>query len=108
MTVLPLFARLNTAVLASPLAQEVTYTSGVGVVADPAPRGVFDALYVKVDAGEVGVSSAGPAVFLRLSDLSSNPEEDTAARVTVDGQEYSIREAQPDDQGGVVLLLHEV
>lgn len=103
---LPLFAQLNASVLASPLAEEVTYTSGAGVVVHP--RGVFDAAYVKVDAGEVGVSSAGPAVFLRFADLSSDPEQDTAAVVAVGAQGYRIREVQPDGQGGVLLLLHEV
>lgn len=101
-----LLATVNAAVLASPLAQEVTYTSGAGAVATP--RGVYDALYVKADAGEVGVSSGGPAVFLQLADLPTSPETDLEARVTVDGQEYTIREVQPDGQGGVVLLLHEV
>lgn len=101
-----LLAQMNTAILASPLAEEVTYTSGAGTAVHP--RGIFDAAYVKADVGEVGVSSAGPAVFFRLADLSSDPEEDTAARVAVDGQGYSIREVQPDGQGGVVLLLHEV
>lgn len=101
-----LLAQMNAAVLASPLAQEVAYTSGAGAVASV--RGVFDARYTKVDAGEVGVSSAGPAVFVRLADLSSDPEADLDARVTVDGQEYTVREVQPDGQGAVVLLLHEV
>lgn len=101
-----LLATVNAAVLASPLAQEVTYTSGPGVAV--APRGIFDALYTKVDAGEVGVSSAGPAAFVRLADLSSDPEVDLDARVTVDGQEYTIREVQPDGQGAALLLLHEV
>lgn len=101
-----LLSQVNAAVLASPLAQEVTYTSGAGAVAHP--RGVFDALYTRVDAGEVGVSSAGPAVFVRLADLPTSPEVDLDAVVTVDGTSYSIREVQPDGQGGVVLLLHEV
>lgn len=101
-----LLAQVDSSVLASPLAQEVTYTSGAG--AGVTVRGVFDAIYVKAGAGEVGVSSAGPAVFLRLSDLSSNPETDLTARVTVDAVEYMWREVQPDGQGGVLLLLHEV
>lgn len=101
-----LLAQVDAAILTSPLAQAVTYTPGVGVAV--AVRGVFDALYVKAEAGEVGVSSAGPAVFLRLTDLPSSPETDLDARVTVDGQEYRRREVQPDGQGGVLLLLHEV
>lgn len=101
-----LLAQVDAAVLESPLAEEVTYTSGTGTAVYP--RGVFDALYVKADVGEVGVSSAGPALFLRLADLSSDPETDLSAQVTVDGTEYMWREVQPDGQGGVLLLLHEV
>lgn len=111
-----LLAQVDAAVLASPLAEGVTYTSGAGAAVTP--RGIFDAVYTKVDAGEVGVSSAGPAVFLRLSELSSDPQTDLDATVTVytrdatgaviSSQVHSIREVQPDGQGGVVLLLHEV
>jgi hypothetical protein len=104
--VLALLAQMNAAILASPLTEVVTYTSGVGVEATP--RCVFDAAYVKAGAGEVGVSSAGPAVFLRLADLSSDPETDRDARVTIREQDYSIHEVQPDGQGAAVLLLHEV
>jgi len=70
--------------------------------------GIFDAAWVRVDAGEAGVTSVGPAVFLRLSDLPSDPEDDAGARVTAGGTTYRIREAQRDGQGGVVLHLHRV
>lgn len=101
-----LLTQVNAAVLASPLAQEVTYTPGAGAAV--VVRGIFDALFTRVDAGEVGVSSAGPAVFVRTTDLPSDPRVDLSARVTADGRQYTIREVQPDGQGGVVLLLHEV
>jgi len=82
----------------------VNYAPSVGIAVDV--TGIFDAVYVKVDAGEAGVSSTGPAVFLRLEDLPSDPTTD-AATVTVAGIAYSIREAEPDGQGGVLLLLHK-
>ncbi len=98
--------RVDAVVTGAPLGGPVTYTSGVGVAVNV--RGVFDALYVKVDAGNTGVSSSGPAMFLRLADLPSDPSDDVAARVTVAGTEYKIREAEPDGLGGVRLLLQVV
>lgn len=98
--------RVNATVIGGPTGGSVTYTPGAGAAV--AVRGVFDALYVKVDAGNTGVSSSGPAVFLTLSDLPSDPSDDLSARVTVAGTEYKVREAQPDGVGGVHLLLQEV
>ncbi len=82
----------------------VTYAPGTG---DPVEvDGVFDANYVRVDLGQAGVASVGPAVFLRLEDLPSNPETDTDATVTYAGVEYTAHTVQPDGIGGVHLLLH--
>jgi hypothetical protein len=88
------------------LGETVTYTSGVGVVVSVA--GVFDQAYVKSDLGQVGVSSSGPAVFLTLADLPSDPMTDAAATVVVRGKTFTAYEVQPDGQGAVLLLLHEV
>ncbi len=86
------------------LGETVTYSPTAG---DPVEvDGVFDAAYVKVDAGDPGMSSSGPAVFLSLADLPSDPETDLTATVTVDGTEYTIHETKPDGQGGTMLLLH--
>lgn len=82
----------------------VTYTPGVGTAEDV--QGIFDANHVRVEAGEAGVTSAGPAVFLRLSELPSDPEVDGNARVTVGGTEYSPTSVEKDGQGGVLLRLH--
>lgn len=84
----------------------VRYTAGAGAAVDV--RGIFDAAYVRQQAGTPGVVSAGPAVFLLVADLPSDPETDSAARVTVAGATYSIREPQKDGQGGVLLQLHMV
>lgn len=86
------------------LGQTVTYSPGVG---DPVEvDGVFDAAYVRVDLQVAGVSSAGPAAFLSLSDLPSDPETDTDAELTIAGTDYTIHEVQKDGVGGVLLLLH--
>lgn len=84
----------------------VTYTPGVG---DPAAvRGIFDATFVLVDTNSnAGVASEGPAVFLVLADLPSDPETDEDARVTVAGTTYRAHTVKKDGQGGVLLLLHE-
>lgn len=82
----------------------VTYASSAGE--STTVLGVFDAAYVKVDASQPGVSSCGPAVFLRLSDLPSNPSNDDP-RLTIAGVSYRVHEAKPDGLGGVLLLLHE-
>lgn len=81
-----------------------TYTPGVGapVVVD----GIFDANYTRVDVGEAGAASVGPALFLRLEDLPSDPETDAGATVTINSVTYRIHEVQPDGLGGVHLLMH--
>jgi hypothetical protein len=81
----------------------VTYTPGVGGAVTV--TGIFDAAYVRAEAGRPGVSSSGPAVFLRLADLPSDPETDEAATVTVGGTTYRVAEPQKDGQGGVLLQL---
>lgn len=88
------------------LGGSVTYTPGVGaaVVVD----GVFDAAHVQLDLGEPGVSTQGPAVFLTLADLPSNPETDEDAMVTVAGVTYTPHTVKPDGLGGVLLLMHRV
>jgi hypothetical protein len=88
------------------LGEVVRYTSGSGARVDVA--GIYDALYVKVDAEHTGASLAGPAVFLTLSDLPSDPETDGDCRVTVRGEIFEAREIQKDGQGGVLLMLRRM
>jgi hypothetical protein len=82
----------------------VTYTPTGGPAADV--EGIFDAAYVRVEAGEAGMSSVGPALFCRSEDLPSDPDTDLTATVTVGGVVYRVREAQPDGLGGLRLYLH--
>jgi hypothetical protein len=95
---------LNTAVLAH-FGEATTYSPGVGQAVQV--QGIFDAAYVRVDAGEAGVSSVGPAVWYRLADLPVDPVEDEP-QIVVGTVTYEVREAQKDGQGGVLLLLRKV
>lgn len=88
------------------LGESVTYTPGVGSAV--IVSGIFDAVYVKVEAGEAGIASQGPSVALTLTDLPSNPADDTGARLTIRGTQYLAYTVEPDGQGMVRLLLHEV
>lgn len=93
-------------VVRAKLGDAVTYTPGTG--APVTVNGVFDSAYVLAESGRGGVATSGPAVFLSLADLPSDPTKDLAARVTVNGVTYKPREPKPDGLGGVLLLLHEV
>jgi hypothetical protein len=68
--------------------------------------GIFDAVYVRADPGGIaGVTSSGPAVFLRLSDLPVDPASDDPT-ITVGSVEYVVKKVQKDGTGGVLLFLH--
>jgi hypothetical protein len=82
----------------------ITYAPSVGDSEDVI--GIFDSAYVRIDAGEAGMSSTGPAVFLTLADLPSDPETDYTATITVSSVSYTIREVQKDGKGGVTIFLH--
>jgi hypothetical protein len=82
----------------------IVYASGVGAAVPV--DGVFDAAYRRENAGEAGVSTSEPAVFLRLEDLPSDPRTDSPT-VTINGTAYAVREVEPDGDGGVRLFLQE-
>ena len=105
MSFLDLMANVDS-VVRQTLGGSVTYTPGVGAAVTV--NGVFDAVYVRVDVGNPGVSSSGPAVFLSVEELPTDPSDDTTATVTVDGIVYTAHEVMPDGIGGVRLLLHKV
>lgn len=90
-------------VLGGPVFYAAQYGAAVEV------RGIFDAAYVRADPGQYGavVQSSGPAVFVLLADLPSDPDTDLDPTVTVAGVAYRVREARKDGMGGVVLLLQE-
>ena len=82
----------------------VTYTPGAGAPVDV--RGIFDQAYVDAQSGDAEVSTSGPAVFLTLADLPTDPTADESATVTVNGVTYSPFLVKPDGLGGVRLRLH--
>ena len=88
------------------LGDPVTYTTGLGV--SSSVRGVFDANFLKVELGDAGVSSYGPAIFFRVSDLPAGALTDVAATVTIASVPYSIWEVEPDGIDGVHFRLHLV
>jgi hypothetical protein len=69
--------------------------------------GVFVEAYHRGDPGQgAGVVTTAPAVFLRLSDLPSDPETDEPI-ITANGTRYRVREPVKDEMGGVLLHLKE-
>lgn len=67
--------------------------------------GIFDAQYVLVRGSAMaGVESTAPAVFLRVSDLPADPDDDDPT-VSVGGTSYRVAERRPDGIGGIVLVL---
>lgn len=82
--------------------EPTTYTQATGQ-ASPV-SGIFDAAYVRADAGRAGVGTASPAVFYRLADVPIDPAEDEPV-ITIRGLTYEVAEVQPDGHGGVRLLL---
>jgi hypothetical protein len=86
--------------------EPVIYRPAVGD--EVQPIGIFDAQYVLAQGdAEAGVEAAGPAVFLRLSDLPVDPELDEPT-LTIDGIGYRVTARKPDGIGGIVLLLRAV
>lgn len=86
------------------LGDSCVYSPSVG--ASATVRCVYDAAYVLAEPRAPGVSSSGPAVFVRAESLPAGWEADVSATVERAGVTYAIREVQPDGQGGVLLLLH--
>jgi hypothetical protein len=86
--------------------ETVTYRPEFGAPVDV--TGVFDAQYVLVKGGaEAGVEAVGPAVFLRLEDLPTDPEDDEPTLV-IRALEYRVIERRLAGIGGVVLALRLV
>ncbi len=79
------------------------YTVG-GVTHEP--RGIFEASYVRVQAGTPGVQSQGPAVFYQLAHLPSDPQEVEPTQILIRGTAYKVIEARRDGQTGALLHLH--
>lgn len=88
------------------LGGEVLYTPGVGDAVTV--TGIFEERHAEPGAGarELDVGDWGPAVFLTLADLPSDPEVDSPT-ITVAGTTYTVRVPHKDGHGGVLLLLNK-
>lgn len=86
--------------------EPVIYTPDGGA---PVPViGIYDEQYVLAKGNaEAGVEARGPAVFLRLAELPTDPEEDEPT-LTIGGKNYRVVERRPDGKGGIVLALRLV
>lgn len=84
-------------------AETVIYTSGYGVSATI--DCVFDRAYELATSGDLGFSTTAPALFCRISDLTSDPRSDKAAELSVNGERFGIKETKPDGRGKAVLVL---
>lgn len=101
-----LVARADRAALAA-LAKpgNVTYTPAAGGPAAVTVTGIFDTLYMLVKgSAHAGVEALGPAVFLLLADLPTDPEVDDPT-ITIGAVTYDVVGRHPDDMGGIVLEL---
>jgi hypothetical protein len=98
---------LNRALVASPLAEVVTYTpTGEG---GTDVRGIFSLNEMVVEAGEVRIATHSPHVGLRVADLPMYPE--TLFGVRAGGIDYRVRDGGVIPYGGgswVELLLEEL
>lgn len=74
-------------------------------IPDTTVTGLFDAAYVRIDAGVAGVQTTSPVIFFRLSDLPCDPDDDDPD-IIIDGVTYRPTEVQKDGQGGVRIFLH--
>jgi hypothetical protein len=108
MTFGALVERADRAVLAHLADTAAEYRTGSAVSTSATVRGVFDANFELEEIGEPGVASYAPVFFGRLSDFPSDPKRDEDARIRIAAQDYRIKEAQHDSQGGVLLVLFEL
>lgn len=87
--------------------EPVTYDPA-GISLPVIVTGIFDEQYVLAKGtAEAGVETLGPAVFLRLEDLPTDPENDEPTLI-IGGVSYRVTERRPDGMGGIVLALRRV
>jgi hypothetical protein len=86
----------------------VVYAPKVGSppIAAVTVQGIYDEQTLLVDEGEAGAEMLGPAVFLRLEELPTDPEDDDPA-ITVSGKTYRVRDRRRDGLGGIRLTLQQ-
>lgn len=101
-----LVAEMDRAVMAELGGEPVLYRPASGAAVTI--TGMFDAQYVLAQGdAEAGVGVAGPAVFLRLADLPTDPAIDEPI-LTIRGTDYHVNDPKPDGIGGILLTLRKV
>jgi hypothetical protein len=87
--------------------EPMIYTPAIGAAA-VIITGIYDSQFALAKgSANAGVETQGPAVFLRFSDLPTDPEIDDPI-LTIRGDRYRVIERIPDGIGGIVLALRVV
>lgn len=101
-----LLAGADSAVLDSlPGSESVEYRTSYG--ARKTISAIFDAAHQPILMGEMQISASAPAVFVRLSDLLSNPRDDDGCSFIIDGRHYTPRDVKRDGQGMALVTLEQ-
>lgn len=101
-----LLASADSAVLDSLAgAETVEFRTGYGVY--QTVQAIFEAKHQSVSLGEMGISAFAPSLFVRLSDLPSDPRDDDGCSFIVNGRHYSPRDVQRDGQGFALIKLEQ-
>lgn len=70
--------------------------------------GIFDNAYRSVDRiPELQINTSGPVLGVRMSDFPTGVTPAQQDRVMIRGDNYRVRDVQPDSHGGALLLLNE-
>lgn len=86
--------------------EPMIYTPAVGTPV--IITGIYDSRFALAKgSAHAGVETQGPAVFVRFSDLPTDPEIDDPI-LTIRGDRYRVIERIPDGIGGIVLALRVV
>lgn len=83
--------------------QSITYTSGAAVAV--VINAIFDDSTVSMNSADTQTNDTGPWVFVRLDDLSSDPDQDEPT-ITIGAQQYRVADVDRDNMGGARLRLH--
>jgi len=74
----------------------------VGTVFESTINGIFDNEYFEVDTGQANISSSVPMLMCRTLDVD---DVIYGHKVTIDNNDYKVRDIQPDGTGITNLIL---
>lgn len=81
----------------------ITVTYRRGVAAPVQIAAIWENDYLPVEIAKSDISAPQPMVFIQLSALASEPDQND--EVTVAGVLYAVEEVRMDGQGGAELML---